>query len=149
MNKRYRLSMNLYIGLSAFIIFFLLLIYGATGHQITFKEKDVLIPIFAVLTSLTLILFKKTTKDFKWIKAFLYLLMIALLTTNIYYVINHYLSFYDENLIIGFMIFSTFLVGVFSFSCVILIFEGGKELMLCFNPNSKEKPLTFHKATMP
>jgi hypothetical protein len=132
MSKRYHLSLFGYITIAIFVILFFLVMYGASGHRYHFSLEDFLVPACAAVTSLILLLYPRIPENSKGMKAGICFLAVGLLIINLYFVLTYYLSFYSENYIIGFMIFSTVIVGLFSTAILTLIIESVKELFISF-----------------
>jgi hypothetical protein len=107
---------------------------GASGHRYNFQPEDFLVPACAAMTIITLLIYPRMPDKYKVARAAVCFLLIGLLTVNLYFIVTHYLSFYSENLVIGFMIFSTIAVGCICAAILTLIIESIKGLGL---PNSE------------
>ena len=133
MSKRYYLSLYTYIIIAIFVILFSLLMIGASGHRYNFTLVDFLVPFCAALTTITLLIYPRIADKYKVTKAAICFLIIGLLTVNLYFIVTHYLTFYSENLVIGFMIFSTIVVACVCAAILTLIIESIKGLGLSKN----------------
>ncbi len=119
MSKKYVAGLVIFSFMLIFYMLFSLMLIGASGHKYEFTIKDFLLPIYFIITIAALIIFPKLKSDLTTLKTILRFLSIGLLGISLFLSFKLLQMFYSENLIVGFLIFST--VAVVAFCAVVLM----------------------------
>lgn len=119
MTKRYRISLIIYSSFLVFAIIFYLMLLYASGHQVKLSVFHYLIPIYAALNILLLILYPKVLNNRKPIM----FLILLLLGVSIYFAFGGLYIILTGNLIVGFVISALIFIGIFISSIGVLAAE--------------------------
>ena len=123
MSSNYKLCLIIYSGFLIFASFFMLMLWGASGHQVTFNFEHFLIPVYVIASISILILLVKIPHSSKKIKLLFNILAVISLIVNLYFALQYFVEIILGNLSFGFVVFSTALIGAFVMSIISLILE--------------------------
>ncbi len=123
MSSNYKLCLIIYSGFLIFASFFMLMLWGASGHQVTFNFEHFLIPVYVIASISILILLVKIPHSLKKIKLLFNVLAVISLIVNLYFALQYFVEIILGNLSFGFVVFSTALIGAFVMSIISLILE--------------------------
>ena len=123
MNNKYRVSLIIYSFILVSAILFMFALAGASGHRHNFKFKDVLIPMYALLSISCLILYPRISSHQREFKVIIWLVSLGFLGISLFFAILNIIVIFSGNLIIGFIIFSSFITIIFCFATISLALE--------------------------
>ena len=123
MTRNYKLCLIIYSAFLVFAIFFMLMLWGASGHQMNFKLEHYLVPVYAILSVSLLIITPKIPNSSKKIKIFFSILAITLLIISLYFAFRSFIEIISGNLNLGFVLFATALIGAFVMSIISLVYQ--------------------------
>lgn len=119
MTKKYRIALKIYGIMIAFAIFFNIVLLGASGHQVKISLLNYLIPIYAILSILLLIVYPKAAKNSKLILVSLLILM----AIGIFYAVSGLFLIFTNKFIVEFVFFALIFIAIFISSIVVLCLE--------------------------
>jgi len=119
MRKKYRISLIVYSSFLIVAILFNLLILFASGHRVKFSTFHYLIPIYAVLSILLLVIYPKVSHSRKLI----FISILLLLGVSLYFAFEGLYIIFTGDLIFEFVIPALIFIGIFIYSIGILFSE--------------------------
>lgn len=123
MSSNYKLSLIIYCGFLIFASFFMIMLWGASGHQGSFNFEHYLILFYVIASTLILIILVKIPHSSKKIKLLFDVLAVISLIVNLFSALQYFVEIILGNLSFGFVVFSTALIGAFVMSIISLILE--------------------------
>lgn len=119
MTKKYKISLIIYSIFLVFAILFNLMLLFASGHRVKFTVFHYLIPVYAFLSILLLILYPKISGDKKLILIF----SLVLLGISLYFAFGGLYIIFTGDLIPGFVITAFIFIVIFISSIAFLCSE--------------------------
>lgn len=119
MTKRYRISLIIYSSSLIFAILFNLMLLYASGHRVKLTAFHYLIPIYAALSILFLVIFPKISNNRKLIL----ISTLLLLGVSLYFAFGGLSIIFSGNLILEFVIPALIFIGIFTVSIGVLSLE--------------------------
>ena len=119
MTKRYRISLKIYSSFLVFAIIFYLMLFYASGHKVKLSVFHYLLPIYATLNILLLIIYPKVLNNRKPIM----FLILLLLGVSLYFAFGGLYIILTGNLIVEFVISALIFIGIFISSIGVLTAE--------------------------
>lgn len=135
MQKGYKISFVIYSGMLIFSILFMLMLWGVSGHKITFKYYHYLIALFAIISILLLSIYPRISIKNINIKFITGISTLVLLFVSLYYALQNLYSLLTQNLILGFKTAATIFFGIFITTIIYLIKQIVLELKSIKNYN--------------
>jgi hypothetical protein len=119
MTKRYRISLKVYSSFLIFAILFNLILLFASGHRVNLSVFHYLIPIYATLSILLLIIYPKTSNNRKLVLVF----TLLFLGVSLYFAFGGFYLIFTGDLILEFVIPALIFIGIFISSIGVLCAE--------------------------
>ncbi len=119
MTKRYRISLKVYSNFLIFAILFNLMLLFASGHRVNLSVFHYLIPIYATLSILLLIIYPKTSNNRKLVLVF----TLLFLGVSLYFAFGGFYLIFTGDLILEFVIPALIFIGIFISSIGVLCAE--------------------------
>jgi hypothetical protein len=106
----------------------MLMLWGASGHQMNFKKEHYLVPVYAILCISLLIATPRTSYSLTKTKLFFSILSIITLIINSFFAIKSFIEIITGDLNLGFVLFATALIGAFIMAIISLFLEIAKKI---------------------
>ena len=119
MTKRYRISLKVYSNFLIFAILFNLMLLFASGHRVNLSVFHYLIPIYATLSILLLIIYPKISNNRKLVLVF----TLLFLGVSLYFAFGGFYLIFTGDLILEFVIPALIFIGIFISSIGVLCAE--------------------------
>jgi hypothetical protein len=119
MTKKYKISLTVYSSFLVFAILFNLMLLFASGHRVKFSVFHYLIPVYAFLSILLLILYPKISGD----KKLILISSLMLLGVSLYFALGCLYIIFTGDLIVGFVATALIFIAIFISSIVFLCSE--------------------------
>ena len=123
MTKGYRVNAAIYSTIIITVLFFLFILYGASGHHNKFTFEDIIILIYVILCVTLIYLFPLISIRMNRLKNFIGVLSIITLAVNLILAIKVLFEIFYLNSIPSAVFFSLIFVMVYTTSIAILMRE--------------------------